>query len=352
MLSVSLSQLDGNMPTASQKYIYPELAIELWENIFGFMDLQTLFNLIKSRGLDEQAMDAAHKKLSSEIEKALSVEFPNLGKDTRVSVERLLRLEGSLTIEDFEPLLSHIREGVRNTFGLWKAACVTASNPFSSTPYSPLKEMLPLISNTNIDLLGVDPWWGIKYSLLHQFLYRYNNKGLPHADDHLEDFINIANFLMSKGLSIETENGFGERVIHTAAHEPRTGNLIEFLAKHADVNARSTKEYWAMTSLHPIIKAGHYTPLHSACIYPEEKRDNIIVLLAHGADPSIPNGIGITPLDMMKTKQQNDPNEFYEDMISRMEDAITALQFAELPGDGVVTHYIQAELTGEAPQSY
>ena len=98
--------------------------------------------------------------------------------------------------------------------------------------------------------------------------------------------------LIKAGVNTKAENKWGETALHAACSRPfYTPEVIAILADASDVNA---KDKFRQTPLHLLVK--------NADIF--DRRDNVVVenvrtLLRKGADPTIKDSFGCTPLDIV-----------------------------------------------------
>lgn len=98
-----------------------------------------------------------------------------------------------------------------------------------------------------------------------------------------EGWLKATRFLLSKNVDINARNALGKTPTHIAAGKWHTGLLEELLKYHPDLNVQD---------------AEGNTPLHEAAMAGNVSFKTIKMLLVHGADPSIRNKAGLTPLQI------------------------------------------------------
>lgn len=104
-----------------------------------------------------------------------------------------------------------------------------------------------------------------------------------------EGWTETTKFLLHKNVNINARNGLGKTPVHLAASRYHTGVLQELLKASPDLNAQDSE--------------GN-TPLHDAAMADTVSFKTIKMLLAKGADPSIRNKAGLTPLQIAVNRQK------------------------------------------------
>jgi len=104
-----------------------------------------------------------------------------------------------------------------------------------------------------------------------------------------EGWTDTTRFLLRKNVNINARNGLGKTPTHLAASRYHTGVLQELLKANPNLNAQDSE--------------GN-TPLHDAAMADTVSFKTIKMLLANGADPSIRNKAGLTPLQIAVNRQK------------------------------------------------
>ena len=104
--------------------------------------------------------------------------------------------------------------------------------------------------------------------------------------------VDVVEFLVERGASLEKHDNQGYFPIHHAAFGGQARNIARLIAYGADVNVLKEREQWWSVSdqLSPIFLAAEYG--HS---------EAVDVMLKHGADSNSPSRYGVTPLHIAAT---------------------------------------------------